>query len=403
MALLQSSITNPMAANYMGRLETQAGVAPTGTIAQSSFNNPYAANFGGYQETRPGLTQSGQVLGATTPTAPAPTNNTGGGGSGPNLKDPNAKPGDGYFWDAADGWKSISPQAISEQELSDVYNPAFDYLNQAESTLRGQLPQFQQEAEAQFGANKSLLSNQRQSALDQLRGQREGAQRRTEDVVSASRRMFQELQQANQQRFGGASSAGAAASEIQGREFQSNRNAVARDLNSTLREIEMNQANVENEFQTGLQQLEAQKQQQIGEAQRSFQDKLLEISRQRGELASAKASARLQELQNLRDRIFQINLQQFQFQQQLTAQREAAKLQLEMNRQQLTQSVGAGQQAVNSFSPEQLNASTIGGARQAMANPYVGQMRRDDELMNSVGYIAGSSATDPRFANLLGR
>lgn len=282
----------------------------------------------------------------------------------------------------------------SEEEINALYQPSLNYLGQAESQLRSQFPQFQQEAEALYGANRGQLESQRGSALGQVEQGKQQAQRKTEDVISASRRLFQELQQANRQRFGG-SAAGQFASEIQGREFQSNRSDVQRDLNQTLAALQQQATNIDTDFSARIQQLEAQKMQSLNDANRQFQDRLLEINRQRGELETNKAQMRLAELQTLRDRIYQINLQQFQFQQQLQAQREAAQMELQQNASNLTGFGQAASGAVSNLNPQLLNGnvSTITPGQAQVSPGMVGQIR-PEELY---GQIQGSGY-DQRFA-----
>lgn len=241
------------------------------------------------------------------------------------------------------------PTGPSEEEINSIYNPSFDYLNQAESQLRADYPNYVNEANNAYNTNVSQLGGQRDKANSQLDLSSTQAQQRKEDALSASRRLFNELQMANNQRFGGASSAGLAASELQGRELQSQFGGINRDYGNTVQQINSQRQGVENDYQTGLLQLQQQKQQAINELNRDFQNKLLQINQNRSELASAKAQMRLQALQDLRNQIFQINQQNDQFAKQLDAMRSQAHAQLDAYTAQAAKYGANGQSAMQNY------------------------------------------------------
>lgn len=296
--------------------------------------------------------------------------------------------------------RNQASQGPSEEELNALYNPAMEYLNQAESTLRGQLPTTLDLLGQQAQTSQGLLKNQLTSAQSQLGEQQTQATQRKEDAISAARRLFSELQMANQQRFGGASSAGLAASELQGRELMRNRSTIGQDYNTAARQIEASKLDVENQYQSGLQQIEDRKQQAINEVNADFQSKLLEINSQRASTQQAKAAARLELLQQARDRVFQINLQDFNFKQQLAAQKQAADAQISQYSSALQNQVGTAQSATSGFLNKQPgSASTeyaLGTGTQTMASPiYRGQISDEDQ------YVGQISPTTRRATDLL--
>lgn len=87
------------------------------------------------------------------PPAPTPT-----GDNGFNQMDRNANPGDGYFWDAADGWKQINPGGQPSLNM-DAY---FSALDEAMAGLG-----------TQEQAQKSIIENQYQQALNTYGTQKE--------------------------------------------------------------------------------------------------------------------------------------------------------------------------------------------------------------------------------------
>jgi len=115
--------------------------------------------------------KNGSVLGTTT---------AGGGNSGNNsqpttptfnLKDPNANPGSGYFWDAADGWK---PENNGGGEAPDLYaeiNGAFDEVL---GGLGGQQSDMEGRIRSAADTQKTGINEQLGYGVENLNTQREG-------------------------------------------------------------------------------------------------------------------------------------------------------------------------------------------------------------------------------------
>lgn len=383
-----------------GYAVNQSSTIPYGPqqIQGSGYTGSYSSNPTNYN-------QSGSVLGASTTTtsAPAPS---GGGGTRDAFNA--ARSGGAYAgWGDAEAYADFlatgGPQGgiggPSQEEIDSQFNPIFDVYNQAESNLKGQQPGLIQEAEAQANASKGLLTNQRTGA-NELLGQQETATNTQQQRQSAQQRQtLQELQLANQQRFGGSSSAGLGASELQGREFQKSQFGIQENAQQALQAIGQQKQVVEREFQQGLQQLEVNRQTAVNDINRRFQDKMLEISARRGETESARQQARLGALQELRNQAFQINVAKAQFEQDLKMQAQSNLSYLDQATNKFTGAGQSGQQAVNQF-----GATTPSGMSKAQSTnqqtggALTGQIssKRPEDY---IGQIAGSSETDPRFQN----
>lgn len=322
--------------------------------------------------------------------APRPTSaqqTSGGGGQvlGSNTSNPYA---------------NMQPSGPSQADIDSAFNPILNVYNQAEGNLRGQLPGLISEAEAQAQASRGLLGNQRTSANEILGQQEQSTNTQRARQSAQQRQTLQELQLANQQRFGGASSAGLGASELQGREFQRSQFGIQENAQQALQQIGQQKMSVEREYQQGLQQLEVNRQQAVNEINRKFQDRLLEINARRGETEAAKAQARMNAVQELRNQAFQINVAKAQFEADLQSQARSNMQYLSQAENQFT---GAGQQgaeAYNQFAQTTpTGMSSVSQQTTGSTNPQLqGQMSRlpDDEL---TGQIAGSSDRDPRFQN----
>ncbi|MDQ3159352.1 MAG: hypothetical protein M3P98_04450 [bacterium] len=330
---------------------------------------------------QPGGAPGGSVLGASTGGGGG---NTGGGRSNPS---PVSNPYDNIR----------PPQGPSQGEIDSQFNPILDVYNQAEGNLRGQLPGLIGEAEAQAQASRGLLGNQRTGANELLSGQQQQTFQSQQAQTGQQRQTLQELQSANQQRFGGSSSAGQAAGELQGREFQKNTFQIGQQAQQAMQQINQQRQVVEREFQQGIQQLEVNKQQAVNQIQRTFQDKLLEINGRRGKTESDRASARMDALQELRNAAYQIDVSRAQFQSQLQMQARQNSASLDNQAQQFLGATDQGRQAVDTYaSAPQSAIPEVTNSGQPGAQQMTGQIRRPEDLYGS---IMGSSATDPRFQN----
>jgi hypothetical protein len=296
-------------------------------------------------------------------------------------------------------YDNVQPPGLSQQEIDSKFAPIFDIYNQAESNLRGQLPGLISEAEAQAQASRGLLGNQRTNANELLGQQEQSTESQRARQSAQQRQTLQELQLANQQRFGGASSAGLGASELQGREFQRSQFGIQENAQQALQQIGQQKMQVQREYDQGLQQLEVNRQQAVNDIQRKFQDRLLEINARRGETESAKAQARMSAVQEMRNQAFQINVARAQFENDLRSQAQSNLSYLSQAENQFTGAGQAGAQAYNQFTQTTPTAmSNVQGSTQQTDGALTGQMSstRPEDLYGS---MAGSSQTDPRFQN----
>jgi len=318
-------------------------------------------------------------------------NTSGGGGGGGGGGQPNPSP-------VSNPYDNISaPQGPSQGEIDSQFNPILDVYNQAENNLRGQLPGLIGEAEAQAQASRGLLDNQRTGANELLSGQQQQTFQSQQAQSGQQRQTLQELQSANQQRFGGASSAGQAAGELQGREFQRNTFQIGQQAQQAIQQINQQRQVVEREFQQGVQQLEVNKQQAVNQVQRTFQDRLLEINGRRGETESAKAQARMGALQELRNAAYQIDVSRAQFQSQLQMQAQQNAASLDNQAQQYLSATNQGQEGVNRFSSAQQSAiPSVSNQGQDSQQQLTGQISREEEDLFG---NPGLTFADPRFQN----
>jgi hypothetical protein len=298
-----------------------------------------------------------------------------------------------------------APQGPSQEdinrEIDNAYNGSFDYLNQAESAVRADHPNALKAAEEQFLASQGQLQVGKNSSLNSLGQQETQGTRRKEDALSAARRLYDEVSRGAMQRFGGSSSAGQAASELQGREAQRSFGDIGQNFNDFVQVIGQKKQEVEDMFQSNVQQLMVVKNQAINEANRDFQNKLLEIANNRAQIGQAKAQARLGALQDLRNKVYAIDMQNKQFEQSLALQRSQSLASLNAYTQTTNQATQTGQNQLGTFNQvTTTNPNSqfgVGQSTAASSNPQLtGQITRrpEDEMVGAINPIASRDQYD---------
>lgn len=384
---LGTAFVKPITGKDFGISERIAGGPTTNTYGAQAYS-PAPAQSTPQWSPAPQYSSFGSVLGSATNT---PSSSSGGG---TRTSSPAPTP-------TQNPYENIQPSGPSQGEIDSQFNPVLGVLNEAEGNLRGQLPGLIGEAEAQAQASRQLLGNQRLVANELLGQQEQSTQAQQQRMMAQQRQTLQEMQLANQQRFGGASSAGLGASEIQGREFQRSQYGIQENAQQALQQIGQQRQVVEREYNQGLQQLEVNRQQAVNEIQRKFQDRMLEINARRGEAESAKAQARMQAVQELRNQAYQINVAKAQFEADLRSQAQADTQYLSQVEQQYLGAGQAGQEAYGQFAGMTPSAipGVQGGAQQDVS-ALSGQIsRKPEDAIGQVGSIPGSSMNDPRFQN----
>ena len=263
-------------------------------------------------------------------------------------------------------------QSASGGEIDSIFNPLLSSVDQFQSNLESQKPGLIAEAEAQAKQSQDVLAGNRDQSNTLLGQQSTDTENLRRSNEAQQRQTFQELGQANAARFGGSSSAGQAASELQGREFQRSTASNNREAQVAIRKINNQKMEVERTFQNKTAELINNLVQAKNGIQRTFQDKMAEINSERGRLNSEKAQAKISAIAEFRNSIFKVNLQKAQFEQDMALQRQ----------QDL--------QYLNQASDSYLNSFNSG---QDATNQYGGYQTP------GISKIQGSSATDPRYAN----
>lgn len=294
------------------------------------------------------------------------------------------------------GTMPTGPSGDEMAAIEEAYGAGMNYLQGVESRLRPEFESALQEAESIYGTQAKALGGQRETAMGQLQEQGVKGQQAYESALAQARQMYEQLQRGYQQRFGGASSAGQAATEIANVERLRQQGQNYRTLQDVNRQLERSRMDVENQYNTNLMQLEQNKIAAQNQARREFNDRLSQIEAQRGQLAQNKAAQKLQALQNLRQQVLQIEAENRNFQNTLALQREQARMNLETYRQQLAAGTGAALQSTTT----QLNnlANTFN-------NPNLSVQERTNALNQAlplIGSMSISQAERDRFRATFG-
>lgn len=272
--------------------------------------------------------------------------------------------------------------------IDEAYGQSASYLNQAEDALRNDYPTILQEIEAQKAGALRTAQTGFDSSMGTVKTNEESAQLRNQNVMADARRMYDELRRGYGQRFGGASSAGQAATELGNLEQQRQAGRQQQDFQQTMKQIESKRIEINQKFEDQKFQLEQITNQAKNEANRDFQNKLLQIAQSRAENEQAKAQARLSALQDLRNKVYQIQLQNLQFQQTLQAQKQQAEIGLNDYASSLSGLSNDTAGIASSFNPTVSSNLQVGGTNAPTAmNPYVGSIgsgRNPDELFGSI-------------------
>jgi len=310
----QSSETNPYAANYMGRMEVPAGVAPSGTIPMSSDTNPYAANYMAVQEKTPKYVSDNinkintSNTQQSTPPPPPPSVNTdvrSNGGITPNVGDhiPGGPTGS-LYWDG----KNWVPDygAATQINVDREFQNAIDYNTKLRNDWLAGRDTFLNAYTSPYEALRPKIESAYQQGLNLIQQQRQDVNTTTENAIAAARRLYNELIQGNRQRFGGSTSAGEFANEFQGRALGQRLGNIYSTQSQNINALNTQAANLQAQYTAQLNQLEAEKTAALNQAQNLFNQRLQAIDEQRGILEQQKAAMKIQELQNYRSAALQL-------------------------------------------------------------------------------------------------
>ena len=272
------------------------------------------------------------------------------------------------------GFNSVAEyRAYAAQQESDYYNEINNTFNESNAYLDRNVALAEDARTAanaavrsDEAANLSELGVSKQENIDSLAKQERAGQTRYEDASAKARRIWQEMTIGNQQRFGGASGAGRAMSEIQGAEMQRQMGANSRQFNEFSQEAEVARNFIETKYQDGLVKVKQITQNAIANVQQNFTNALMQINNLKSANAREKGEAKLNALKAVRDQVMQLKSQEVQQQQALELMREQQLLN--------TKSYNETESSVQSPTFSSGNYSQPGLSTNSQSNELVGQI-----------------------------
>jgi hypothetical protein len=273
-------------------------------------------------------TDTGSILGASTgPTNPNPNPN-------PNPVAPPPGP---------------SGEDVLKTELDTIFNPIFAGLQGQETTLNENYGVQQGNVGTQYQAAADTLKSQEESSSTKLAGQETTAGKVKDDALTGATRLYNEISRGGQQRFGGASSAGEAFQTLTAVEQQRRQGTIWDNFQTAMQKVGEFKADLVRRFDEAMIQLKAQKQTALDNLKIQFNDALQAIRTNTRQAESDKATATLNTLQDYRNKIYAINLQNIQWAQTLNTQNQATIQQVDAYTQQVANSISSGQNTLLSF------------------------------------------------------
>lgn len=288
-------------------------------------------------------------------------------------------------------------QGPSDEELNAIYAPGMNYLNTLQATEQARVPEQeaalkkqyelgQQEQQAGFDKSYKTIDNEEQAAAEQKL-----------NAQARARRIYGELIQAGQNRFGGGSSAGEAYAALIGRETASNMGQA--ENNYIKRKVALGDSRVELDKFVSLEKTKSQTRfdDAMKELRYEFQNKMMEIDRRRGELEAAKAERKLEALTEARARATSLQESLYAYQKQLELYREQNSKALyddevELEKRRIAEQ-GLGTRYADTMKTYQMNPS-------AWIAPT--SSNQSGGIYNYQGIITNDKTDDDYFRNLLG-
>jgi len=318
-----------------------------------------------------------QILGTSTQNNTAPSLNTGGGSPAPSAPGTSSAP------------NGPSEQEILQKQLDQIFSPVFSSLQGQEQTLGANQVGALNDINSQYGASAASLGQQKTEGMAGLATQEQQAGTRKEDALSSATRLYNELQRGGQQRFGGASSAGEAFQSLTAQEQQRRQGDIQGAYESAMQQVGQFKATLQDKFAVSMKELEAQKNSTINDVQSQFRDALQQIRSATNQAQSDKATASMNLLQDLRNKVFTINQQIISFAQQLAANHEMSLKSVDAYTQQVMQSLSGGQNVVNSLNTQlSTNYGNTGQQQQTATPQYTGAIANNKKYYQFGNEIA---------------
>lgn len=228
-----------------------------------------------------------------------------------------------------------------QQAIEDMYAPTMDWLNSQIGNIGNQYNQNRDFYQSYFNPQYEQLNAARTTAQNLNAQNQQAVQKDTQSALDLANRTYTELNQRNQQMYGGMSSAGQFGSEIQGRELQGNVATATNTGAENMATLKNQLVDIESNYNTQKQAIDQQKTQTLLELQQGFENQLSEIDRQKASISGSKATDKLNALREFNAQKQAIEDQGRSLLQQLGANALAAQQQIQSSLAQYQAQAGS--------------------------------------------------------------
>ena len=279
------------------------------------------------------------------------------------------------------------PQGISDEELNQIYSPAFAAIERQGKALEAQQPGEQQAIEGNYARGIEGVTGQQAEAQTQLANRTTASQTTQESALANARQLYNELSQRYGAMFGGRSSAGPFAQELLGRETTKRFGEIGTASEQDRQGIADETARLGRWVDTQKNEWGRKKDEALRQLQVAFTQQLGQINAQRGQLESQKARERSTALQNVRDRQAAVDQADRDFQQKLALFQAEKQSQLTTTPQYAMNSWNTAVQG--QYNPSQM--SQTGNQRTTGGTVAGGRLRYNayGKLINEKGEVVG--------------
>lgn len=221
-----------------------------------------------------------------------------------------------------------------------AYSQAMDYLGQAEGAIRSAQGGVEQGIGETYNQNLGVAQSQKAQTERAITSEKQSADVRLQNAITAARQALAESMQGGKQRFGTGSNIYKALGEYGTTKFQQAQGQARDVAEQTMQKLNEGWQTFQENYTNQITSLNNWKNQSLRDAQNEFQNKLLEVSRMRNEAGNLKAQTQIQALQNYNATLNAIKMQTYQTQLQLQANAQSAGQQY----QSLIKQLGSGTQ-----------------------------------------------------------
>lgn len=281
----------------------QASVTPAPNY-QTPYN--YNANL---QPQSP----TGQVAGATTPQSSGGGSQPSGGGI--DIKNPSVNPGNGWWWDAADGWKFAGGDAQAEadrraDQVRNTINSGYDALS---SNLQGLIPFYEGQQNTQLQSAQDIynqiaqgLGQTKDTAMDKLGIARNQVQANVGNSVKDLQQNLMGVVRNTSMQLGAMGAGDTSASNVMapyaytklaGQEY----GKIQRQGNDQIFQIQTQERDTENQYNQMVNQANIEKEQELQGIRDQFGGIIAQIRNQMANVPAERAQA----LSNLETNLLQ--------------------------------------------------------------------------------------------------